>query len=233
VTFSVLTDSDIGFSLTQFHLSPIYQLFLTYLSLSNSCFQFSVCLIIIFETAQQDDLDIDTILPIPSYPHTRCTCFPTPVNCYSSTCISTVQSPIMDVYTTSFTYPRQARHIHSPASSLDFQGSELRTSSTDPYAATHHLQHANNDVTNSTDSEAIQKLAVLAMSLHGCHVSYFAAEQGRGWNFHITGAYQQVMIARGMILKECPIQARFSFQVTSYSLTPLFTATGGNQSYSL
>jgi hypothetical protein len=78
-----------------------------------------------------------------------------------------------------------------------------------------HLQQQNpssgahnvSDATTSTpDNEAVQKLAMMAMQIHGCHVSYFAADQGRGWNFHITGAYQQVMVARGMILKECPIQ---------------------------
>ncbi|EDR15449.1 uncharacterized protein LACBIDRAFT_141174, partial [Laccaria bicolor S238N-H82] len=34
------------------------------------------------------------------------------------------------------------------------------------------------------------------------------------WNFHITGAYQQVMITRGLILKECPIQHRSAIKVT-------------------
>jgi hypothetical protein len=48
----------------------------------------------------------------------------------------------------------------------------------------------------------------MAMSLHGCHVTYFVADQNSGWNFHITGAYQQVMATRGMILKECPIQVK-------------------------
>ncbi|KAF8895055.1 cytoplasmic protein [Gymnopilus junonius] len=124
----------------------------------------------------------------------------------------------MDVYTTSFTYPRRSRHIHSPASSLDFQSSDLKSSSLlDPYPAQQHLQHANpklSDVSVSADADAIQKLAMMAMSLHGCHVSYYMVDQGRAWNFHITGAYQQVMITRGMILKECPIQHRAAIKVT-------------------
>lgn len=95
----------------------------------------------------------------------------------------------MDVYTTSFTYPRRARNIHSPPSSLDFPPQQ--------------------DPTLSADAEAVQKLALMVMSLHGCHVSYQPVDQGRAWNFHITGAYQQVMISRGLILKECPIQASF------------------------
>lgn len=129
----------------------------------------------------------------------------------------------MDIYTTSFTYPRRPRHIHSPHSSLDFQGqgADLRAPSTESFSgsvhslANHHQQQNQNsgahnnisDATTSTpDNEAVQKLAMMAMQMHGCHVSYFSADQGRGWNFHITGAYQQVMAARGMILKECPIQ---------------------------
>ena len=110
----------------------------------------------------------------------------------------------MDVYTTSFTYPRRSRHIHSPASSLDFQPSDLKPSSIlDPFP------HANSnlvDVPVPADADAVQKLVMMAMSLHGCHVSYYLVDQGRGWNFHISGTYQQVMITRGLILKECPIQ---------------------------
>lgn len=63
---------------------------------------------------------------------------------------------------------------------------------------------------------------MMAMSLHGCHISYFMADPGR-WNFYITGApgaYQQVMLARGMILKECPIQVRG--QKLSYAMTDVF-----------
>ncbi|KAJ7492857.1 cytoplasmic protein [Mycena latifolia] len=112
----------------------------------------------------------------------------------------------MDVYTTSFTYPRRSRHAHSAPSSLEFPGAEIRLSSVDSYSATHHLQHVNNNISDSStqpDGEAIQKLAMMAMSLHGCHISYFMADPGR-WNFYITGAYQQhraaIKVARSEIL---------------------------------
>lgn len=121
----------------------------------------------------------------------------------------------MDVYTTSFTYPRRSRHAHSAPSSLEFPGAEIRLSTVDSYSAAHHLQHVNNNISDSStqpDGEAIQKLAIMAMSLHGCHISYFMVDPGR-WNFYITGAYQQVMVARGMILKECPIQHRAAIKV--------------------
>jgi len=122
----------------------------------------------------------------------------------------------MDVYTTSFTYPRRTRPIHSPSSSLDFQADGLKTSSSliDPFPAAHQLQRPDQNVSDVSvgagDADAVQKLAMMAMSLHGCHVSYYMVDQGRGWNFHITGAYQQVMVTRGLILKECPIQVSIS-----------------------
>ncbi|KAF8640963.1 hypothetical protein AX17_000609 [Amanita inopinata Kibby_2008] len=126
----------------------------------------------------------------------------------------------MDVYTTSFTYPRRSRHIRSPASSLDYQPADLRAQNPDPFSSPthqhHHLQHPTTtlaDVTLPTDAEAIQKIAMMAMSLHGCHVSYLLADHGRTWNFYISGAYQQVMATRGLILKECPIQHRAAIKV--------------------
>ncbi|KAJ7630704.1 hypothetical protein FB45DRAFT_1003704 [Roridomyces roridus] len=120
----------------------------------------------------------------------------------------------MEIYTTSFTYPRRSRHAHSAPSSLEFPGAEIRLSSVEPYPGAHHLPHVNNisDTNTHPDGEAIQQLVMMAMSLHGCHISYFMVEPGR-WNFYITGAYQQVMLARGMILKECPIQHRAAIKV--------------------
>ncbi|KAG5639321.1 hypothetical protein H0H81_004524 [Sphagnurus paluster] len=106
----------------------------------------------------------------------------------------------MDVYTTSFTYPRRSRH--SPSANIDYPSNPSSDSSSVP------------DATATQDSDAIQNLARMAISLHGCHVSYFLADNGRAWNFHITGAYQQVMVTRGMILKECPIQHRAAIKVT-------------------
>jgi hypothetical protein len=119
----------------------------------------------------------------------------------------------MDVYSTAFTYPRRSRHLHSPA---DFQGTEARPHVADSYTAT-HLQQVNNNISDlptQSDIDAVQKLSLVAMTLHACHVHFLLADHGRGWNFHITGAYQQVMIARGMILKECPVQVDLPYRLT-------------------
>jgi hypothetical protein len=119
----------------------------------------------------------------------------------------------MDVYSTSFNVSRRSRHIHSPSASLDLQPSDLNTLQKQDSLSTHRLRHASSNLSDaaavSADTEAIQKLVMMAMAVHGCHISYFLSDNGRVWNFHVTGAYQQVMMARGLILKECPIQVRF------------------------
>lgn len=94
----------------------------------------------------------------------------------------------MDIYSTSFTHPRRTRHLHT-----DFPN----PLPPDPGAP-----------------EDVEKLALLAMSLHSVHVSYLPADHGqRGWNFYVSGAYQQVMAARGMLLKDCPVQHRTAIKV--------------------
>ncbi|KAE9410816.1 hypothetical protein BT96DRAFT_912263 [Gymnopus androsaceus JB14] len=120
----------------------------------------------------------------------------------------------MDVYTTSFTYPRRSRHIHSPTSSLDFAARQNASDTPFPSKKSLNNSQLADDVSGPEASEQIGKLSMLAMTLHGCHVAYFLADGGRGWNFTVTGAYQQVMNTRSMILKECPIQHRAAIKVT-------------------
>lgn len=116
----------------------------------------------------------------------------------------------MEIYTTSFTYPRRSRLSHSPASSLDFSTpSDLRHQ--DSYSQLQQQQQlpslADSQATASpTDYDAVQKLVMMAMAIHAVHVSFAPADQGKAWNFQISGVYQQVMLARGMIMKECPVQ---------------------------
>lgn len=106
----------------------------------------------------------------------------------------------MDVYTTSFVYPRRSRHSLSSASSRDLHAHDNYPHQPSPLPDT-----------LASDADAIQKLVILAMQLHGCHVSYFIVDQGKAYNFHITGTYQQVMLTRGLILKDCPIQVCLNF----------------------
>ncbi len=113
----------------------------------------------------------------------------------------------MEIYTTSFTYPRRLRHTHSPTNSLDFppRNNELRRASS--YSQIQQPNGlADHQGVSPADYEALQKLAMMAMSIHGVHISFTPADQGRAWNFQVSGAYQQVMSARGMLLKGCPIQ---------------------------
>ncbi|KAI0670118.1 cytoplasmic protein [Trametes maxima] len=124
----------------------------------------------------------------------------------------------MEIYTTSFTYPRRLRHAHSPTNSLDFPSrsqEQLRRAS----SYSQIQQSAQNGLSDPqataspTDYDALQKLAVMAMSIHAVHISFTPADQGRAWNFQVSGAYPQVMLARGMVLKGCPVQNRASIKV--------------------
>ncbi|KZO94984.1 hypothetical protein CALVIDRAFT_565105 [Calocera viscosa TUFC12733] len=67
------------------------------------------------------------------------------------------------------------------------------------------------------------------MAAHGCLVTFTKGDQAKGWNFHLSGGYQQVSAARGMIIREVPLHTRSSIRVprselldstTSLSLKP-------------
>lgn len=103
---------------------------------------------------------------------------------------------MMDIYTTSFTYPRVPQTSHP----LDYGN---------PFAIQNALGDPVAMSALATDAEAIQQVALNATQTHGCLVSFTKAAHGKSWNFHLSGAYQQVIAARGMILRECPTQVHF------------------------
>ncbi|EMD41708.1 hypothetical protein CERSUDRAFT_146926 [Gelatoporia subvermispora B] len=122
----------------------------------------------------------------------------------------------MEIYTTSFTYPRRSRLPHSPASTFDFPPtSELRRAESYPHLPQSHGNGLSDPqgTASPSDYDALQKLAVMAMGLHGVHVSFTSVDHGKAWSFQISGAYPQVMLARGMIMKDCPIQNRATIKV--------------------
>ncbi|KAG8220092.1 hypothetical protein J3R82DRAFT_1111 [Butyriboletus roseoflavus] len=129
----------------------------------------------------------------------------------------------MDIYSISFTHPRRSRHIHSPSSSFDAHDHRLPP----------HIQHLPENFpsvlplpatqpspSNQADSETVEKLAILARSLHNVQLSSLLSDGGRSWNFYISGAYQQVMLARGMLLKDSPVQVPRSDILDSPSSKP-------------
>ena len=67
-------------------------------------------------------------------------------------------------------------------------------------------------------NEAMHRLCVDAMAAHQCLVSFTPVEapvgaqgqQGRMFNFHLSGGYQQVMSARGSLLRENPFKVRLA-----------------------
>lgn len=124
----------------------------------------------------------------------------------------------MEIYTTSFTYPRRLRHAHSRTNSLEFPPrSELRRASS--YSQIQQPPNGLPDqgTASQADYDALQKLSMMAMSIHSVHISFSPADQGRSWNFQVSGTYPQVMPARGMLLKGAPIQVRISSLCSPFS----------------
>lgn len=129
----------------------------------------------------------------------------------------------MDVYTTSFVIPRRLRHAHSLANpSFDFPSNPSTDS---PYSAASGLHGGGIPFpphdpgqgaagSDPSDFEIVQNIVMSVMTVHGCHITYQVVDNGTAWCFHITGAYQQVMMARGLVLKDCPVQARSTIKVT-------------------
>lgn len=108
----------------------------------------------------------------------------------------------MDIYTTSFTYPRVSSISHP-------HGGSSLTTSANPYGGAQNALNAadpRGPTDLAADADAVHKTAMTATQAHGCLVSFTKASNGKGWNFHLSGAYQQVMAARGMVLRECPTQ---------------------------
>lgn len=115
----------------------------------------------------------------------------------------------MDIYSISFTHPRRSRHLHSPSSSFDAHDHRLPQHIQhlpENFPSTLPLPTAQPSPSNQADSETVEKLAILARSLHNVQLSYLLSDGGRSWNFYISGAYQQVMLTRGMLLKDSPVQ---------------------------
>lgn len=75
--------------------------------------------------------------------------------------------------------------------------------------------------TSSETTEQMQTLCMEAMSNYQCMVTSSPLEGGKGYNFHLSGGYQQVMGARGYILRGSPFKVR---RYTS-SITDLLKAT--------
>ncbi|KAJ1311074.1 hypothetical protein OPQ81_009578 [Rhizoctonia solani] len=121
----------------------------------------------------------------------------------------------MDIYTTSFTHPRSAPSAsYSPASSMDFTP-ELRTPQ--PYSPVRRPVRHGSSVAE-IPPDAVQAVSMEAMQQHGCLVTYTRADDGRAWNFHLSGAYAQVMAARGHIIRECPVQVRAAIKVARHEI---------------
>ncbi|EJT97951.1 cytoplasmic protein [Dacryopinax primogenitus] len=150
----------------------------------------------------------------------------------------------MDLYTTSFTYPRHSPTFSPtyldanvpPAANLPIPQSHVRSQSVEAYPAGPQIAQAPaqgqppqqatqagvpSQQTHQTSPrsslevgvDAVQRVAMDAMAAHGCLVTFTKADPGKGWNFHLSGGYQQVMASRGMIIREAPLNTRSAIRV--------------------
>jgi hypothetical protein len=107
----------------------------------------------------------------------------------------------LDIYTTAFTYPRRAKHGLHGKTLEQGGGQSLNMNGLGPEP---------DQLASPSDAEAVQALAMSVMNNTGCHVSYVLADQGRAWNFLVSGAYQQAMVGRGNIMRDCPVKVNQS-----------------------
>ncbi|KAF8585543.1 hypothetical protein K439DRAFT_1646564 [Ramaria rubella] len=115
----------------------------------------------------------------------------------------------MDIYSTSFSYPRSPHLSYAPSDDSDFPPDRYS-----PLQPKLPLPRPDFPGCRDVAVDAVQKLAVAAMHAHPCLVSFSRADRPKGWNFHLTGGYQHVMAARGMILRDCPLLTRVAIKTT-------------------
>ena len=112
----------------------------------------------------------------------------------------------MDFYTTSFTYPRvSASSQDIPPSPLDFAFRQNQL-----FLGQNTFNVPQDNQATAADAETLQKVVLSASQANACVISFAKSSQGRGWNFYLSGVYQQVMLARGSVLRECPVQVSSS-----------------------
>jgi hypothetical protein len=131
----------------------------------------------------------------------------------------------MDIYSTSFSHPRQTTpRPRSPLSSLD-SSYHIHSHFGPNYASRYQPSNApDNPTSNSGDVplENIQKVALDAMQAQPCHITYTRAEHGKAWNFHLSGNYLQVITSRAAIIRECPVQVSSSSATICFYLISSF-----------
>ncbi|KAG8962957.1 hypothetical protein FRC03_003574 [Tulasnella sp. 419] len=68
--------------------------------------------------------------------------------------------------------------------------------------------------TDAGSHDAVAAVALQAMSLHpSCMVAASPSEDGRGYAFLVTGPQTHALAAKGLILRDCPVQTRLSIKV--------------------
>ncbi|KLO20412.1 cytoplasmic protein [Schizopora paradoxa] len=93
----------------------------------------------------------------------------------------------MDFYTTSFTYPRvSASSQHIPPSPLDFAFRQNQL-----FLGQNSFNVPQDNQATAADAETLQKVVLSASQANTCVISFAKSSQGKGWNFYVSGVYQQ------------------------------------------
>lgn len=150
----------------------------------------------------------------------------------------------MDIYSTAFCLPRTPSAVFAtpPSTRVTFSKESIEsnfsypkrhsTSSAFPNDSNgqHHVNgYGNGNGSNTTSfqtlDEAIESLCSTTMVNHQCSISSTPVESTtkrseRSYVIHITGTYQNVMSARGTILRESPFKVRRESLLLFYFISP-------------
>lgn len=148
----------------------------------------------------------------------------------------------MDVYHTSFNvYPFSDARSGSGGPN-SFQTAFPRYSPTLDYVSppnglttpgSNPAVHRHQSTPSTTDAvwDSLHRLSLQAMTTHpGSVVTFTRTDDGKGFNFNISGPYHQVLAVRGLILRESPIQNRSIIKVTRQEILESSPSGGGGAS---
>ena len=146
----------------------------------------------------------------------------------------------MDIYTTSFVFPRRP-HISAHPGPYDFQNI---ASSDFPFQNIQNghqngFRYPNNQSQpfyNQEEYDALQAAihtnVVMASHQHAVNISPNPLDDGLSWNYCISGMTRQVMLAREALLKGSPQNVCFSTSIYSFRVYLLIPrpCPSGNES---
>ena len=160
--------------------------------------------------------------PTPSPPHPP----PSPSPSYAS--------PAMDIYTTSFVFPRRPRVPTHPGpydfqniASPDFPFQNVQNGHQNGFRYPNNQpQPFYNQEEYDALQAAIHTNVVMASHQHAVNISPNPLDDGLSWNYCVSGMTRQTMLARETLLKGAPQNVRLPYQhtfLTIFLISPVFS----------